>query len=71
MLDPPPFGSPLGVGQHLGGEMGVELAAQEVQHIGRGEVQGGVAHQVRHDRGERGPVAKYHVGGHLGLAITQ
>lgn len=43
MFDPPPLGAAFGFGEDLGLEGGMELAAEEVQHVSGGQVQAGVA----------------------------
>ncbi len=67
VLDPPAFGAGFGVGDDLGFQGGVELAAQEAEHVGRRHVQAGVADQVRPDLLQGSPSAEHDVGGDLGL----
>jgi hypothetical protein len=49
VADPPALGPALGVGDHLGRERGVQLAAQEPEHVLGAQVERGVMDQVGPD----------------------
>jgi hypothetical protein len=67
VADAPAFGSAFGVGHHLGLQRGVQLAAQEAEHILRRQVQRGVVDQIGPHPEQLGSGAEHDVGGDLGL----
>ena len=67
VLEPPPLGAALGLGEDLGLEGGMELAPEEAQHVLGRQVGRGVTDQVRPHREQLGAGPEQHVGGHLGL----
>jgi hypothetical protein len=64
---PPTLGSALGVGDHLGGQGGVELSTEKTEHVFGGQVEGGMTDEVGPDLEEGGTGLEHHVGGDLAL----
>jgi hypothetical protein len=61
MADPPSPWSTFGVGDHLGGQGGMQLAAQEGEHVLGGHVQRGVADQVGPQVQQLGPGVEWNM----------